>query len=78
MRVFSADATVLSHNSSAMIGELIASSRKKRQRLVSGYINARFVLGSAAEVERLWSLAGNMYDPSMSPLMLETILFLKA
>ncbi|CAJ1962544.1 unnamed protein product, partial [Cylindrotheca closterium] len=44
------------------------------------YVNANFVLGSAAEVERQWSIAGNLLDPGrakMSPQLFEAIMMLK-
>ena len=43
-------------------------------------MNSLFILGSVAEVERLWSICSKVIDKdqhSMSPLMLQTILFLK-
>ena len=55
--------------------------RRKRQREnPSGYRNCDFILGSAAEVERLWSIATNVLTDErkkMSPLMLEAVLFLR-
>ena len=45
----------------------------------SGYRNAHCILGSAAEVERLWSIATHVLtdeQKNTSPLMLEAILFL--
>ena len=44
------------------------------------YGNCNFILGSAAEVERLWSVADRIIDgnrSSTSPLLMEAILFLK-
>ena len=44
------------------------------------YINCDFVLGSCAEVERLWSIAGNILTDnrkSMAPQLFEAILFLR-
>ncbi len=41
---------------------------------------ATFILGSAAEVERLWSVAKNVLKDnrkSMTPLLFEALLFLK-
>ena len=55
--------------------------RRKRQREnPSGYRNCDFILGSAAEIERLWSIATNVLTDErkkMSPLMLEAVLFLR-
>ena len=44
------------------------------------YINCDFVFGSCAEVERLWSIAGNILTDnrkSMAPQLFEAILFLR-
>ena len=55
--------------------------KRKRQRdNPSGYMNSDFILGSAAEVERLWSIATNVLTDERkktSPLMLEAVLFLR-
>ena len=43
-------------------------------------MNCDFILGSAAEVERLWSIATNVLTDerkNTSPLMLEALLFLR-
>lgn len=43
-------------------------------------MNFSFILGSVAEVERLWSIAGNILSNNrkkMSPLFFESLLFLK-
>ena len=43
-------------------------------------MNCDFVLGSTAEIERLWSVAKNIMSgkrTSMNPLLLESLLFLK-
>ena len=48
--------------------------------LSSPYRNADFICGSAAEVERLWSIAKNVLTNNRSrltPAMFETLLFLK-
>ena len=58
---------------------------KKRKRCeseaVSKYIDCRFILGSAAIVESLWSeqdnLLANKRRKGMTPRMVEAILFLK-
>ena len=45
---------------------------------LSGYMNCDFILGLAAEVERLWSIATNVLTDERkktSPLMLEAVLF---
>jgi hypothetical protein len=44
------------------------------------YVNCNFIFGSAAKVERLWSMGKQIlrYDrSSMTPLVFETMLFLK-
>ena len=44
------------------------------------YVNCDFILGTAVEVERLWSLARGILTDNrrgMSTLMVQTILFLK-
>ena len=57
---------------------------RKVKKLKTGppevYINCDFILGTAVEVERLWSLAKCMLTDNrrgMSTLMVQTILFLK-
>ena len=54
--------------------------RKQQRENPLGYMNCDFILGSAAEVERLWSIATNVLTDErkkMSPLMLEAVLFLR-
>lgn len=59
------------------------AERKRAADTVQGsseYVNLDFVLGSAAEVERLWSLAKYVLTnqrKSMTPLMFEAFMFLK-
>ena len=61
----------------------VEQSLKKRQKVLeseSEYIDSRFVLGSSAECERLFSMARYVFCEncrSISPLVLESILFLK-
>jgi hypothetical protein len=46
----------------------------------SEYVDTRFIFGSAAEVERLWSIAKHVltdHRQSMTPLLFEAILFLR-
>ena len=60
----------------------IVEHRRKRQKLEQAekYINADFILGSGAEVERLFSLAKNFMPDNRkgrtSPILLESLLFL--
>ena len=70
-------------NDSANLSFVERQAKKQRLRLRlvdDSWANCDFILGSAAEVERLWSLAENILTDgrmSITPLMLETILFLK-
>jgi hypothetical protein len=56
---------------------------KKRQRMSADqekYINCDYIIGSVAEVERLWSMAKYVlqdHRSSLSPMHLEALLFLK-
>ena len=54
---------------------------KKRKVLEkTRYINCDFILGSAAEIERIWSISKNILNnsrKSMTPLLFESLLFLK-
>jgi hypothetical protein len=53
---------------------------KKRQRLEKQYINCDFILGSVAEVERLWSIAKYVLTDNrkgLTPQLFEAILFLR-
>lgn len=57
-------------------------ANRKRQRLVNTarYRNCKFVIGSAAAVERLWSIAKYVHGlnrHSLTPLLFESILFLR-
>ncbi len=62
---------------------ITASISKKRRKLSSStvkYIDSRFICGSVAKVECLWSLAKHIlqnHRKSISPVLLETLLFLK-
>ena len=54
--------------------------RKQKRENPSGYMDCDFILGSAAEVERLWSIANHVLTDERkktSPLMLEALLFLR-
>ncbi len=61
--------------------------RKKKLKLAAGSGDSEYdsaikhcVLGSAAEVERVWSMAGHVltqHRASMSPLLFEIIMYLK-
>ncbi len=64
---------------------LMSPTEQKRQRLLDDstpntYVNCDYILGSVAEVERLWSLARNVlpYNRGRTqPLRVEALLFLK-
>ena len=55
---------------------------KKKRRLDNyQYGNVDFILGSAAVVERLWSIADRLIDGernNTSPLLMEALLFLRS
>ena len=58
----------------------ISSKRRKLSDEMNKYIDARFICGSVAKVERLWSLAKHIlqdHRKSMSPTLVEALLFLK-
>eukprot|EP00171_Calliarthron_tuberculosum_P009475 IDg9475t1 len=63
--------------------DIITEITKERENKVDGsgsYINADFVLGSVAEVERLWSVLRRLlpdYRKSCAPILAEALLFLK-
>ena len=59
--------------------ERIASKKKQKMAKSKKYYDASFILGSAAEVERLWSTANRILDGHRnrtSPLLFEAMLFL--
>ncbi len=61
------------------ITERIAKKRKKN-REGSAYIGCNFILGSVAEVERVWSIAKYVLSEQrrgMTPQMFEAIMFLR-
>jgi hypothetical protein len=65
-------------------GNLMDDIEKKRKREAiedqHGYANPNFIVGSAAEVERLWSMAGLIMTDkrySTTPMNFEAICFLK-
>lgn len=62
------------------MSERIAARKRKRENGENKYMNTNFILGSVAEVERMWSTAKNILSDKrmrMSPVLLEAILFLK-
>ncbi|KAI0560856.1 Ribonuclease H-like protein [Gracilaria domingensis] len=68
---------------SGNVGTGIAARLTKKRKVVmkkEKYMNCDFILGSVAEVERLWSIAKNVLTDnrkSMTPRMFEAIVFLK-
>eukprot|EP00171_Calliarthron_tuberculosum_P003916 IDg3916t1 len=63
--------------------DIIMEITKEKENRIDGpgnYINADFVLGSVAEVERLWSVLRRLlpdYRKSCAPILAEALLFLK-
>ncbi len=58
----------------------ITKKRRKLSNSTAKYIDSRFICGSVAKVERLWSLAKFMlqnHRKSMPPVLVEVLLFLK-
>lgn len=63
---------------SNVLGEIY--KRRKVLRTAPKYMDTRFIIGSVAEVERLWSLAKNVLSDNRklcTPMLAEAILFLK-
>lgn len=62
------------------MADRIAAKKRHRENNKEEYMNCGFILGSVAEVERLWSVAGNVLAnnrSSMTPLLFECLMFLK-
>lgn len=63
--------------------QLSRAIKNKKRKVVGGtkkYINTRFILGSSAEMERVWSIAKYVLPDNrklMDPIIFESILFLK-
>ena len=83
----------ISTNTSVMVDEsedngthelLQAINRNKKRRTEGndcGYINVDFILGSTAEIERIWSIAKYLLSDNrkkIEPEVFEALLFLKA
>ncbi|KAI0565914.1 hypothetical protein FGB62_13g233 [Gracilaria domingensis] len=54
--------------------------RKRQKKVLTEYRDCSFILGSVAEVERLWSVADNILRNqrmSLTPLLFEAIIFLR-
>lgn len=62
------------------MAERIPKTKRKHHSETDKYMNCAFILGSAAEVERLWSVAGHILSnnrKSMTPLLFDCLTFLK-
>ncbi len=62
------------------MGKRIALKKSKKDDMNDKYRNCDFVLGSVAEVERLWSIAKSILGTQrmhMTPITLEALLFLR-
>jgi len=62
------------------MAEKVAAKKKRKLEATTKYMNCSFILGSVAEVERLWSIAKNILRDnrkSMTPIVFESLLFLK-
>lgn len=55
----------------------ISAKKRRCENISSRYINCNFVIESAASVERLWSIIVNILSDNRTPLLLESIVFLK-
>ncbi len=63
------------------VSERFALRKRKGEEETQNYINCDFILGSMAEIERLWSLAKNVLTDdrkNMTPLVFGAVLFLRA
>ena len=63
------------------LAEKISKRKKSIQSRSDIYRNCNFILGSFAEIERICSIVGNILKEnraSMSPIVFESLLFLKA
>lgn len=62
-----------------MIAKMLAKRRRMNEKCIQ-YIDSKFILGSAAEVERLFSNVSNLISQNrnaMSPQFLEALLFFR-
>lgn len=61
------------------MAQRIALGKRKRMEKTESYLNCDFILGSVAEIERLWSVARNILTDNrkdLTPLVFESVLFL--
>lgn len=81
LKIHSEEVLPASGRPALAVAERIAVGRKRKcSAFGPNYINAGFVLGSIAQVERFWSLCKYVLRPghdALSPIMSETILYLK-
>jgi len=64
----------------ATIAEKVAAKKRRKIEQTEKYMNCSFILGSVAEVERLWSISKHILRDnrkSMTPLVFESLSFLK-
>eukprot|EP00171_Calliarthron_tuberculosum_P001491 IDg1491t1 len=74
------DCTTSPEGQELSIASMVRERKRRRLLQREKYVNCNFILGSVAEVERLWSIAKNVRSSSrksLTPLLFESILFLK-
>lgn len=74
------DSSQVTEASNSLVDKIARVRKRARRSSGESYVDSRFILGSVAECERLWSIASHVIGNakhSMTPLTLETILFLK-
>lgn len=62
------------------MSDIIQRHKRQRREAQNPYMNLQFTLGSTAEIERLFSIAGGVLADNrqgMTPLLFESLLFLK-
>lgn len=60
--------------------DIIRQPKRQRREPHQPYMNSQFILGSSAEIERLFSIAGGILADNrqgLTPLLFESLLFLK-
>ncbi len=69
----------IKHHGALTMSQRINLGKRKRMERNDKYMNCDFILGSVAEIERLWSIAKNILTDNredLAPLVFEAILFL--
>lgn len=67
-------------NNQMSLSDMIQERKKRRIEKAPRYRNCDFILGSAAEVERLWSISKHILcdnRKTLTPILFEALLFLK-